>query len=192
MVKRIITGPLHTNTYVIEGVDKVIVIDPAEPLFFDKETIIVSTHGHFDHVMGVTDMRYKEFLMSDDYEAFETSRGWALENLGINVKDIPKPTRVLNEGDEISVNEVKLKVISTPGHTKGSICLLGEGYVFTGDTLFAGTIGKVWESEMVEKMAHSLWKLKSLPDNTMIYPGHGGPSTIGMEKQQNPYLNGEL
>jgi hydroxyacylglutathione hydrolase len=96
---------------------------------------------------------------------------------------------LLNEGYIIAFGEEKLNVIHTPGHTPGSICLLNERVIFTGDTLFAGGVGRtdfVGGSERDMKL--SLERLKHLPENLVVYPGHGPKSTIGVEKRSNYFL----
>jgi glyoxylase-like metal-dependent hydrolase (beta-lactamase superfamily II) len=101
-----------------------------------------------------------------------------------------KPDRLLNEGDVISAGAIRLEVIHTPGHSKGSICLLGDGYILTGDTLFEGSIGRTdLPGGSYESIITSVKnKLKKLPDELKVYPGHGPASTIGEEKVNNPFM----
>jgi len=95
----------------------------------------------------------------------------------------------LHDGDFVKFGKTTLKVIHTPGHSRGSISLLGEKEVFTGDTLFAGSIGRMDFPESSESdMKLSLRKLANLPNHFVVYPGHGPTTTIGEEKRSNPFL----
>jgi len=100
------------------------------------------------------------------------------------------PDRLLKEGDTISVGNISFKVLHTPGHTPGSICLLSQREVFTGDTLFAGSVGRTdLPGGSVEQLKNSLNnKILNLPDHLIIYPGHGPSTTMEHEKKFNPYL----
>jgi len=90
----------------------------------------------------------------------------------------------------LSFGTIKLKVLHTPGHTRGCICLVGDRLAFTGDTLFAGGIGRTdFPEGSMSDMNRSLQKLEQLPDNLLIYPGHGETSMIGEEKRVNPFLS---
>ena len=114
----------------------------------------------------------------------------------VSLEDLEKdscPAAVLlNEGNEIVFGNELLRVVHTPGHTPGSICLVGERVAFTGDTLFAGGIGRTdFVGGSDREMEVSLQKLMSLPDNLLIYPGHGPTSIMGEEKRVNPFLVGE-
>ena len=102
----------------------------------------------------------------------------------------PRADRLLEDGDEIVFGKVGLKVIHTPGHSPGSICLLGEKEIFTGDTLFAGGVGR---TDLIggsfQKLTYSLkHKIMILPDWLKVYPGHGPETVLGYEKRTNPYL----
>ena len=96
---------------------------------------------------------------------------------------------LLEDGSQIIFGEEHLKVMHTPGHTPGSICLVGKGLVFSGDTLFAGGIGRTdFPGSSPRDIEISLQKIVGLPDNFLVYPGHGPASTIGEEKKFNPFL----
>jgi glyoxylase-like metal-dependent hydrolase (beta-lactamase superfamily II) len=99
------------------------------------------------------------------------------------------PNIMLQDGRSVEFGDARLKVIHTPGHTKGSICLLAEKLIFTGDTLFAGGVGRTdFPESSHSDMMSSLKKLQDLPDNLVAYPGHGPLTTIGKEKRGNPFL----
>ncbi len=105
----------------------------------------------------------------------------------------PPADKNIREGDSIQVGEVQLKVLHTPGHSRGSISLLGEDAVFTGDTLFAGSIGRYdFPDSSHAEIFRSLRRLARLPDHFKVYPGHGPVSTIGEEKRRNPFLRNLL
>jgi len=101
------------------------------------------------------------------------------------------PVVFLGEGSLIKFDNESLKVMHTPGHSPGSICLVGEGLVFSGDTLFAGSIGRTdFPGSSNRDMQLSLQRLMRLPDNLLVYPGHGPSTLIGEEKKVNPFLMG--
>jgi hydroxyacylglutathione hydrolase len=200
-------GPLDTSTYLFEDSGSACVIDPANSnKEEDRELIdqikklgelkyIINTHGHFDHIIGNRIMK-NEFKNAKivihplDKEKLSDPVKNGSNFFGESVIS-PACDMTIDEGNEIKIGKVKLKVIHTPGHTKGSISLKGSGFVFTGDTLFAGTVGIAKEySNAFEEMIVSIKeKLLILPDTTIILPGHGETSTISEEKEFNPFLN---
>ena len=203
-----IVGPLATNCYIIrcEETNESLVIDPG---FSPEETdeildfircgfkvkYILNTHGHVDHTSGNGVMKSftgAEILIHEDDASLLTDPMKNLSNmLDLNVIS-PKADRLLRDGEVVKVGNLKFTVIHTPGHTKGSISLFckEENVVFTGDTLFAGSIGRTdLPGASFREMMHSLRdKLLRLPDETIVYPGHGGKTTIGREKRMNPYI----
>ena len=157
---------------------------------------IVNTHGHVDHISGNRDMKERTgaqiVIHEADADMLVSTPALYLRMFG--AKASPPADITVREGDTIAAGRVAFQVIATPGHSPGSMCLYGEGLVFTGDTLFVGAIGRTdlpggsWNT-----MARSLReKLAILPDDTKVLPGHNyGPaptSTIGYEKRYNPYL----
>ena len=157
---------------------------------------IVNTHGHVDHISGNRDMKESTgaqiVVHEADADMLVSTPALYLRMFG--AKASPPADITVREGDTIAAGRVAFQVIATPGHSPGSMCLYGEGLVFTGDTLFVGAIGRTdlpggsWNT-----MARSLReKLAVLPDDTKVLPGHNyGPaptSTIGYEKRHNPYL----
>ena len=184
-VESICLGDLSTNCYLIavDGIN--VLIDPAEPstsllsfLGERKIDLVINTHGHFDHVGG----------------------NWVIQERGARVlihkEDVPLLDEFfpghppvdgyLSEGDRIVD---KLEVLHVPGHSPGSIALAGEGVLFTGDLLFAGSIGRTdLPGGSMEEMKSSLVRIAALPGDCDVYPGHGAVTTLDRERRQNPFL----
>ncbi|MBI2655219.1 MBL fold metallo-hydrolase [Candidatus Woesearchaeota archaeon] len=164
-------------------VDKIINTASQSKLEIKK---IILTHSHFDHVQGVSELADK--ISADVY--FHELESNSIKK---HIKNGTIKTINLKDNDEINVGKIKIKVVHTPGHTLGSICLLAENKLLTGDTLFVGAIGRTdLPGGDALKLFESLQKLKKLDDKTEIYPGHDYGetrfSTIGNEKKNNPYF----
>jgi len=190
-------GMLLTNCYVVVCTEtkEAIIIDPglhlaveAQPIFnyvnkeFLKIKFIVNTHGHYDHIDGdiVMQKKYAVPICIHERDAYFLSH---LENHDA-ATDI-----LLKEGDNVIFGKVCLKVMHTPGHTMGSICLIGENIMFSGDTLFSESIGRTDFAESSPKdMDLTLQKIAKLPDELLVYPGHDETTIMGKEKRANPFL----
>lgn len=197
-------GVLATNCYVIhsDGESDCIVIDPgAEPAkivgFIEENQLtpdsIISTHAHADHTGAVAPLveRYGcSFLIGhEDVAAAANQIDWLKNMLGDFVEP-PAPSQALKHEDVVSVKGVDIKVLSTPGHTEGSSSLYIAGHVFTGDTLFRESIGRFDlsggdEQQEIASIRNVLFKL---PDETVVWPGHGPSSVIGHEKVANRFV----
>ena len=200
-------GMLQTNCYIANCTEtrEAIIIDPgfgssleAEEVFTHlnwnglKLKFIVNTHGHPDHSCGNATAK-KAFDVpiciheADAYMLGETGKTTA-RYFGFNCVSPPADI-LLHEGDSVKFGKTNLKVLHSPGHSNGSIILIGENETYTGDTLFSGSIGRTdFPASSNSAMQLSLKKLLQLPDNLMVYPGHGPASTMGEEKQANPFL----
>ena len=204
-------NPIQVNTYVLfDETQKCVIIDPGcygreeEKVlkdFISENNLIpellINTHAHTDHILG-NHFVIKEYnvglAMHKDSDYFMGKpKEWA-EMLGFEMKQIDMPNRYLNEGDIINFGDSELKVIFTPGHADGSICLLNsqQKFVITGDVLFSGSIGRTdlptGDFRKIERSIKD--KLYTLDDSVVVYPGHGPSTTIGHEKQFNPFING--
>jgi hydroxyacylglutathione hydrolase len=158
---------------------------------------IVNTHGHADHTCGNAKMKdltgARIIMHEEDDNIFNSPEGQVMaRQMGFALS--PHADIFVKDGDEISVGDVTLKVIHTPGHSPGGICLLGDGNLFTGDTLFVGAIGRTdLPGASYEDFMDSInRKLMTLPEETIVWPGHdygiSPTSTIGREKMTNPFL----
>ncbi|TFG91977.1 MAG: MBL fold metallo-hydrolase [Candidatus Atribacteria bacterium] len=205
-LKRLVVGVLETNCYLIscEKTKEAAVIDPGGEEAVDlilnllqknnfNLKYIINTHGHIDHIIGNNLLKVKTeaLLLIHRLDADMLVDG----NKNISSfmgKEIcsPHADKLLEEGDEISLGTLKLKLIHTPGHTPGGISLVVNNIVFTGDTLFAGGIGRTdLPGGSYQDLQKSIKeKLLVLSDDKIIYPGHGPDSTIGEERRTNLYL----
>jgi glyoxylase-like metal-dependent hydrolase (beta-lactamase superfamily II) len=208
ILKMLEVGPFTSNCYIV-GSEKTghgMIIDPGEEAQRILKTVnelglniklIVLTHGHVDHVGGLAEVKESTgaevAIHENDKRQLASGEGRMLASMfGGIYREPPPPDRFLKDGDIIEIGELSFSVLHTPGHTPGGICLLGEGVVFTGDTLFNYSIGRTdlpgGDTDTIMTSIHS--KLMVLPDNTIVYPGHGPPSTIGAERKGNPFIRG--
>jgi len=208
-VKLFEVGMLATNCYVANCTEtkEAVVIDPGfgsqreadEIVSFISENglklkYIVNTHGHPDHTCGNGLVRSRFNVQICVHEAdaymFGESGKSVARYFGFDCVS-PAADILLRDGDSVKFGGVNLKVLHSPGHSAGSIMLLGEKEVFTGDTLFAGSIGRTDFPGSSERDVYlSLKKLLGLPDFFVVYPGHGPVTTVGEEKRGNPFLLG--
>jgi len=202
-VKKIISGILKENCYVVYDCESLqaVIIDPGEDgeeVIYEiekdklKPEMLVNTHGHYDHVASDDQIRseFKIPLAVHKYELEMLADSCKnASNLFGFPKTVKEPEIVLEDYQKVKLSFTTFKVVHTPGHTKGSICLLFKDFLITGDTLFAGTIGR---TDLVggdyEKILDSLSKIKKLDSRLIIYPGHGSRSTLANELRHNPYL----
>lgn len=201
VIKSLAVGQLEANCYVVADEDtaEAIIIDPGdEPdrileLCEGLDVLyIVLTHAHFDHAGALFELKDETgaqvIVHSEELPVYASITDQATM-WGFNVPSLPEPDITVNEGDGITIGQSNLTVIHTPGHSPGSMCLYSEeGFVFTGDTLFAGSIGRTdFPGGSMSDMRASFRKLMGLPDSTAVFSGHGTPTSIGTEKEQNMF-----
>ena len=203
-VEPLVVGPLMSNCYIVwdEKKKQGVIIDPGDDpqdiLDRVKElgiTIkyILATHGHFDHVGGVASLRQNlnaEFLAHEkDFFFIEDGKN-AANRWNVDIEQPPRPDRFIKEGDKIKFGEFELEVLHTPGHSPGGVSFLYDRMLFGGDTLFQGSIGRTdFRQGSFEVLSNSIKKrLYTLPDDTIVYTGHGPVTTIGDEKKYNAFV----
>lgn len=198
------TGPLQANCYLLydkEGGEAVII----DPGYNGKEFIeilnkknlklkyIILTHGHGDHIGGVAELLSvlkTELLIHKDDEEMLTDKIKS-GTVMIGYPDVNVSATVfIKDGDELTLGNEKLTVIHTPGHTKGGVSILTGNKLFVGDTLFNGSVGRTdFPGGSFEELKDSIQnKLFTLSEDVIVYPGHGGATTIKKEKNSNPYV----
>ena len=203
-VETLVVGPIEENCYVLrdEDTSEGIIIDPGdngqEILAYVRDNgirvkLIVNTHGHWDHI-GAVDFLRDELAVglaihADDASMLTATREeMAAYSVFAGGK---RPAEILlKDGDNISFGNSSLKVIHTPGHTRGGICLYGGGCLFSGDTLFAGSVGRTdFPGGDYRAILHSVnVQLEQVDDDTRVFPGHGPATRMGRERRCNPYL----
>ncbi len=201
----ITVGRLEVNCFILADKEtkEAVIIDPGDDaqdilkVINDhglKVKYIVNTHGHFDHIganKALKEATGAELLIHEGDAAVMKSAPLQARSFGMESMGSPEADRYLKHGDIISAGEIALRVLHTPGHSPGSISLLEKGIVFSGDTLFAGSIGRTDQMGGDRKTLLKSIKtnLMTLPDDTKVFPGHGPASTIGDERRKNHFLN---
>jgi len=203
----LVVGDLATNCYVVGDPDtkKGIVIDPGGHAQRILDTVkrqgleivtIVDTHGHFDHVLAnevVKEATGAPIAIhpADAPMLTDPRKGFGVFAMFFGgLRGGPPADVLLNDGDEVRFGNQVLKVVHTPGHSQGSISLVGEGVVFSGDALFQGSIGRTDfpGGDYDQLIASIRTRILTLPDDTVVYSGHGPATTVGDEKRYNPFL----
>jgi glyoxylase-like metal-dependent hydrolase (beta-lactamase superfamily II) len=203
IIHTLTVGPMQANCYLLECEEthSAIVIDPgddAEEILdvLEKRKLnlgfIINTHGHIDHISANADLKKKTsaklYIHRLDADMIVNPHKNLSSFIGRDISS-PSADKILEDGDNLEVGTIILKVIHTPGHSPGSICLLADESVFTGDLLFAGSIGRYdFPGSSYNQIMESLNKIMELDDNLVVYPGHGPATTIGEERDTNPFL----
>ncbi len=198
-VTKVIVGDMQVNCYIVSNGIDAVVIDPGD----EYEKIISAsqgknikavllTHGHFDHTGAVKELQKNgakvyisendEHMLSDGYSCLATPFGFPFNKI--------KADYTFKDNDILEFCDMSFKAILTPGHTMGSVCFLVNDILFSGDTLFQQSIGRTdfpgGDFEAISKSIKE--KIYTLSENTKVYPGHGGETTVEKEKQSNPFV----
>jgi len=188
-IERVIVGQLVTNCYLVwdEESSEAVIIDPGDDADYIIRRVgdfnlfpqfILATHGHFDHVLGVTELKLAlniPFLIHQkDLFLLKRAEKTAKFFTEVGKEPVLPPDKFIKEGDKIVFGKESLKVIETPGHTPGSVSFYSSGFLFSGDLIFAGGVGRTdFAYSSKEKLQKSIKKVLKLPKTTTIYPGHG-------------------
>lgn len=199
-LKKLVIGPLSVNCYLLQSEENAVVIDPC--LFTDalkefcdnnsnKKITVLLTHCHFDHILGANKIR--ELYGAQIMIGREDEAGLFNTKLSLSDRFRAKQTPfnadvLLSDGDVIDLGDIKIKVISTPGHTVGGVSYLCGDALFSGDTLFYESFGRTdFYGGNAKQLKASIDKLLELPEQTVVYSGHGEETTVSHEKKYNVY-----
>jgi len=199
IVECLTVGKMQENCYLVGDPEALLVIDPGDEavriLAYVKEKAytvryVVLTHCHYDHIGAVAELVHAtgaQLLIGRHEAENYKNRKVTLCGYFAPMPQLIEPNALLGEGESIKSGACSFHVIETPGHTSGSICLLCEGHLFSGDTLFKESIGRAdFPTGDLRALVLSIRdKLFALPEATLVYPGHGEASTIGYEKEHN-------
>lgn len=205
LVQAFVTGPLETNTFVVadRATAEAIVIDPGgEPdeilAFLAKERLrcrqIVNTHGHFDHVSGNRALKAATgaslLIHAEDAPMLGQAESHARFFM-VRAENSPSADVYLTDREELRVGSELLRVVHTPGHSPGSVTLVAPGMAFCGDLVFYGSVGRTdlpggSERTLLDSIRRHIL---TLPDDTVLHPGHGPDTTVGLERRQNPFFS---
>ncbi len=194
-------NPYGTNCWLIaaDGTDEAVVVDPG----FSPERVhamleaagkrpvaVLATHGHFDHVGSAAEFcgdGLPLYIHESDHLALSDPQAWGA---GFDTAPVPvKDARLVAGGDVLEFAGFRIEVLHTPGHTPGSVCYVTDGFVLSGDLVFAGSIGRSdFPNSSPADMHRSLGRFLELPDPLPVYPGHGPDTTVGRERATNPFL----
>jgi glyoxylase-like metal-dependent hydrolase (beta-lactamase superfamily II) len=207
IVRTLTVGPLEENAYLIvdDTTRRAVLIDPGEEparllaaVRDDRGELdaIWLTHAHMDHVGGIAgivrEVPVPIYLHPRERPIYDSAAQHAMV-FGLRIDQPPPPDRELADGDMLYVGTLKFSVIHVPGHAPGHVAIHGNGVAFVGDCLFAGSVGRT-DLPLADgaQLERSLDRLCTLPDETIVYPGHGPATSIGREKRTNPFLTGTV
>jgi glyoxylase-like metal-dependent hydrolase (beta-lactamase superfamily II) len=198
-VKKVVSGVLKENCYLVYDSEtlQAAIIDPGEDggkVIYEiksynlKPELLINTHGHYDHTLSneqiCNEFKIPLAMHKDEVEVLIDNKKSA-----DYLKTIKTPEMLFEDNQEMELSFTTFIILHTPGHTKGSICLLFENFLITGDTLFAGTIGRTdLKFGSRDEILKSISKIKKNVPSIIIYPGHGNSTTLANELRHNPYL----
>ena len=192
-IHRVAVGSLQTNCYIVASAENnALIVDPGDDAAKITQCLkkysltpkcIVNTHGHIDHIRANASLKLPVFAHEADREMISDPKKNNM-SFFFGSFDPVEPSRLLKDGEVLELDELRFRVIHTPGHTAGGICLLGHGVLFSGDTLFKDGIGRTdFPGASGAAMQVSLKKLFKLDGATAVYPGHGPQTTIEEERK---------
>lgn len=198
---RFVLGELATNSYIIadEDTKNAVLFDAPDNAnkildYLQKKELILKkiflTHAHFDHILALKEIKEAtgaKILLHKDEEKYLKDNSL---NLSPKPLDLPEADQLLDDNEVISLDQLTIRVIHTPGHTEGSVCYLVNDVLISGDTLFLGSIGRADFplGNFEDEISSIKEKLMLLDDEAKVYPGHGFSTKIGKERKENPYL----
>ena len=206
-IKTFVKGPIDANNYLVidEITNDAVLIDCSAP---DESYIqeikncginlkyILLTHGHFDHILGCNEFKkafnIDIYVGEEDIEQIKFAPEMTMMLGGIRIPEVTSVTKTVKDGDILNIGDIKLKAISTPGHTKGGMCYLTDNNIlFSGDTLFKNSVGRTdfMGGDFAQIKNSVCEKLFNLPGKTEVYTGHGPKTTIEYEKKYNEIIN---